>query len=127
MNQIKTIIRDVLYVSKITRVSNKKLLIVSVTLLAQLTAVTDIAIISLFAALIAGQFTNIEFVNSIIDFILGFPIIIFFMVLFRFVFLYYQQILIKDLEFKVSRNMKTYMLNEIFEKEIIQLQTHISI
>ena len=38
------------------------------------------------------------------------------MVLFRFVFLYYQQILIKDLEFKVSRNMKTYMLNEIFEK-----------
>ena len=116
MNQIKTIIRDVLYVSKITRVNNKKLLIVSVTLLAQLTAVTDIAIISLFAALIAGQFTNIEFVNSIIDFILGFPIIIFFMVLFRFVFLYYQQILIKDLEFKVSRNMKTYMLNEIFEK-----------
>tara|TARA_Y100000816_G_C26106378_1_gene588147 strand:+ start:370 stop:1980 length:1611 start_codon:yes stop_codon:yes gene_type:complete len=116
VNQIKTIIRDVLYVSKITRVNNKKLLIVSVTLLAQLTAVTDIAIISLFAALIAGQFTNIEFVNSIIDFILGFPIIIFFMVLFRFVFLYYQQILIKDLEFKVSRNMKTYMLNEIFEK-----------
>ena len=103
MNQIKTIIRDVLYVSKITRVNNKKLLIVSVTLLAQLTAVTDIAIISLFAALIAGQFTNIEFVNSIIDFILGFPIIIFFMVLFRFVFLYYQQILIKDLEFKVSK------------------------
>ena len=102
MNQIKTIIRDVLYVSKITRVSNKKLLIVSVTLLAQLTAITDIAIISLFAALIAGQFTNIEFVNLIIDFILGFPIIIFFMVLFRFVFLYYQQILIKDLEFKVK-------------------------
>ena len=116
MNQIKTILRDVLYVSKVTRVNNKKLLIVSVTLLAQLTAITDIAIISLFAALIAGQITNIEFVNSIIDFILGFPIIIFFMVLFRFVFLYYQQILIKDLEFRVSRNMKTYMLNEIFEK-----------
>ena len=113
---IRDRIRDVLYVSKITRVNNKKLLVVSVTLLAQLTAITDIAIISLFAALIAGQITNIEFVNSIIDFILGFPIIIFFMVLFRFVFLYYQQILIKDLEFKVSRNMKTYMLNEIFEK-----------
>ena len=116
MNQIKTIIRDVLYVSKITRVNNKKLLLISVTLLAQLTAITDIAIIALFAALIAGQFTNIEFVNSIIDFILSFPVIILFMVIFRFVFLYYQQILIKDLEFKVSRNMKTYMLNEIFEK-----------
>ena len=99
MNQIKTVIRDVLYVSKITKVNNKKLLIASVTLLAQLTAITDIAIISLFAALIAGQFTNIELVNSIIDFILGFPIIILFMVIFRFVFLYYQQILIKDLEF----------------------------
>ena len=54
MNQIKTVIRDVLYVSKITKVNNKKLLIASVTLLAQLTAITDIAIISLFAAVVSA-------------------------------------------------------------------------
>ena len=116
MNQVKSIIRDVLYVSKITKVNNKKILIVAVTLLAQLTALTDIAIISLFAALIANQYTNIEFVNEIIRSIISYPLVILFMVVFRFIFLYYQQILIKNLEFNVSRNMKTYLLNEIFEK-----------
>lgn len=116
MNQLKNIVRDVLYVSKITKVSNKKLLIFTVTVLAQLTAISDIAIISLFAAIIADQFTNIDFINSIIFFILERPIIILIMVLTRFGFLYYQQIIIKDLEFKVNLNMKTYLLNEIFEK-----------
>ena len=66
MNQIKTIIRDVLYVSKVTKVNNKKILVLTVALLAQLTAVADIAIISIFAAIIADQFTNVDFVNKLI-------------------------------------------------------------
>ncbi len=116
MNQLKTVFRDILYVSKITKVNNKKILVITVTLLAQLTAVTDIAIIALFAAIIADQYTNIQLVNEIIEFVLDNPVIIFFMVIFRFVFLYYQQILIKNLEFRVNKNMKIYLLNEIFDK-----------
>ena len=46
MRQIKNIIRDVLYVSKITKVNNKRFLFF-VTML-QFTALTDIAIIAIF-------------------------------------------------------------------------------
>ncbi len=116
MNQIKTIIRDVLYVSKVTKVNNKKILVLTVALLAQLTAVADIAIISIFAAIIADQYTNVDFVNRLIFFILDNRILIAIMVILRFIILYYQQILIKNLEFRVNRNMKSYLLNEIFEK-----------
>ena len=116
MNQIKTIIRDVLYVSKVTKVNNKKILVLTVALLAQLTAVADIAIISIFAAIIADQFTNVDFVNKLIFFILDNRILIAIMVILRFIILYYQQVLIKNLEFRVNRNMKSYLLNEIFEK-----------
>ena len=116
MSNFKKVISDVLYVSKITRVGNKKLLVISVALLAQLTAVADIAIIAIFASIIADQFTNIELINELILFILDFPILIAIMVVLRFIFLYFQQILIKNLEFNVNLNMKTYLLNEVFEK-----------
>jgi len=116
VSNFKKVISDVLYVSKITRVGNKKLLVISVALLAQLTAVSDIAIIAIFASIIADQFTNIELINELILFILDFPILIAIIVVLRFIFLYFQQILIKNLEFNVNLNMKTYLLNEVFEK-----------
>jgi len=116
VSNFRKVISDVLYVSKITRVGNKKLLVISVALLAQLTAVSDIAIIAIFASIIADQFTNIELINKLILFILDFPILIAIMVVLRFIFLYFQQILIKNLEFNVNLNMKTYLLNEVFEK-----------
>lgn len=116
MSNFRKVISDVLYVSKITRVGNKKLLVISVALLAQLTAVSDIAIIAIFASIIADQFTNIELINELILFILDFPILIAIMVVLRFIFLYFQQILIKNLEFNVNLNMKTYLLKEVFEK-----------
>ncbi len=116
MRNFRKVVKDILYVSKITRVGNKKLLILSVTLLSQLTAVSDIAIIAIFASIIADQFTNIEFINELILFILDYPILIALLVVFRFIFLYLQQILIKNLEYNVNLNMKTYLLKEVFEK-----------
>ncbi len=116
MRNFRKVVKDILYVSKITRVGNKKLLILSVTLLSQLTAVSDIAIIAIFASIIADQFTNIEFINELILFILDYPILIAVLVAFRFIFLYLQQILIKNLEYNVNLNMKTYLLEEVFEK-----------
>ena len=121
MSNFRKVISDVLYVSKITRVGNKKLLVISVALLAQLTAVSDIAIIAIFASIIADQFTNIELINELILFILDFPILIAIMVVLRFIFLYFQQILIKNLEFNVNLNIKTYLLNEVLKRETIQL------
>ena len=78
MRQFKKIIQDVQNVSKITNVSKKKILIFSVAIMAQLTALTDIAIIAIFASIIADQFTGIDFINRIIIFILDFKILILF-------------------------------------------------
>ena len=116
MRQFKKIIQDVQNVSKITNVSKKKILIFSVAIMAQLTALTDIAIIAIFASIIADQFTGIDFINRIIIFILDFKILILFLVLFRFIFLYLQQTLVKNLEFNVNKNLKIHLLQEIFDK-----------
>ena len=82
MRQFKKIIQDVQNVSKITNVSKKKILIFSVAIMAQLTALTDIAIIAIFASIIADQFTGIDFINRIIIFILDFKILILFCLFF---------------------------------------------
>ena len=116
MSQIRKIIQDVLKVSKVTNVSKKKILVISVAIMAQLTAITDIAIIAIFASIIADQFTGIEFINRIIIFILDYKILLVFLVLIRFIFLYFQQTLVKNLEFNVNKNLKIYLLQEIFDK-----------
>ena len=70
MNNIKKILKNVLYVSKLTGTKNKKILIFTSVILSQLSAFTDVALIGIFAALIANQFTNIDLVNSFLNFIL---------------------------------------------------------
>jgi len=71
VKQIKKIISDVLYVSKVTQTSNKKLLTVLSVVFSQITAFTDIAIIAIFSALIANQFTSILFIDNLIEFIIS--------------------------------------------------------
>ena len=66
MNNLKDVIKDILYVSKLT-VKNKKIIIATSIALSQLTAATDLALIAVFAAVIAKQFTNIDTVNLILD------------------------------------------------------------
>ena len=77
MNQLQNILRDVRYISHITKTKNKALLIFISVLLSQLTAYTDIAIIAIFSALIANQFTNISIVNDVLNIILANPSILF--------------------------------------------------
>jgi len=110
----KVIVRDVLFVSKITRVNNKKRTIFGAVLLAQLSAFTDIAIIIFFSILITGDFPNI-----LMNFSKQFETIKYlipFLVIFRFLFHYLQGVILKTLELNVNKNIKTYLLGEIFEK-----------
>ena len=66
MNQIRDIVRDVKFISRVTQTKNKSILIILSVILSQLTAYTDIAIIAIFSALIADQFTNIGILNNIL-------------------------------------------------------------
>ena len=68
MKQVKQIIQDVIYISKITKTKNKKILTIISVVLSQITALTDISIIAIFSVLIAEQYTSLGFVNNILDF-----------------------------------------------------------
>ena len=72
MDNIQKIIKDILYVSKLTGTKNKKLLIFTSIVLSQLTVAVDLLLIAVFASLIADQFTNIELLNNILVFFIEF-------------------------------------------------------
>ena len=68
MEKLKQIIKDIIFVSRLTNVSNKKLRILFSVFLANLTVFFDILVILSFASLIEGgkEQTNI-FANYIIE------------------------------------------------------------
>ncbi len=116
MRQLKKIIKDILYISKITKTKNKKLLTLTSVVLSQLTAATDILIITIFASLIAGQYTSINFINTVLDFFIENKLLIVALVTFRYIFQYFQKTIIYRIELSVNKNLKIHILKEIFDK-----------
>jgi|TARA_X000001036_G_scaffold421003_1_gene442401 ATP-binding cassette subfamily B protein len=116
VKQFKKILTDVLYISKITKTNNKKILTIISVILSQFNAYTDILIIAIFSSLIASQSTSINFVNRILDFFVLNPLFIILLVVFRYIFQYFQKTIIYKLELSVNKNLKIHILNEIFDK-----------
>ena len=116
MKNIFKIVNDVVFVSKLTNTKNKKKLTIFSVLLSQLSAITDISIIAIFSALIADQFTSIKLVNNLILYVLDHKLFILILVIFRFSFQYFQKTIIYKIELDVNKNLKIYILNDIFRK-----------
>ena len=83
MKQFKKIFKEVLIVSKKTRVGKKKLRIVLSVALSNLGVLADILIILFFANLLVGEITEISILNEIIGKIYLLPLLI----IFRFQFI----------------------------------------
>lgn len=116
MKQVKQIVQDVIYISKITKTKNKKILTLISVLLSQITALTDISIIAIFSVLIAEQYTSLGFVNNILDFFVENKIMIIVLVSFRYIFQYLQKTILYRIELSVNKNLKIHILKEIFDK-----------
>ncbi len=116
MKELRNIIRDVLYVSKITKTKRKKILIFFSVGLSQLSAFTDVALIGVFSALITEQFTSIGIVNLFLEFLLNNKYLIIVLVFFRYLFQYLQIMILKKIEFNVYKNLRLHLLSEIFDK-----------
>ena len=114
---MKKIIDDIFYVSKLTGIKNKKLLIIFSILLSQLTAATDLALIAVFAAIIADQLTNIEFINLLFEFFINNKFLIGLLVFLRYLISYLQFSIMKQLELAVTINLKSYMFTKILEQK----------
>ena len=113
MEKLKQIIKDIIFVSRLTNVSNKKLRILFSVFLANLTVFFDILVILSFASLIEGEKeqTNI-FANYIIENIYLLPIV----VILRFLFIYVERINIQSLQLNVEENLRAHLMNEVFDK-----------
>tara|TARA_X000000950_G_scaffold183047_1_gene221778 strand:- start:4544 stop:6160 length:1617 start_codon:yes stop_codon:yes gene_type:complete len=116
VDKFKKIVKDILYLSKITKTKNKKILIISSVALSQLTALSDILLIAIFSALIVNQFTTIEIVNNFLNLVIDYKFIIIFIIIAKYTFQYIQSMILKKIELNVNKNLKIYFLNEIFDK-----------
>jgi len=116
MMQLKKIINDILYVSKLTKTNNKKAIILSAVVLSQLTAAIDIIIIVLFATFITGNAYDNPLLVSFIEYVLIYKFLFPVLVLLRFLFIYLQSMSLKNLELSIQKNLKVYLVNEVFEK-----------
>ena len=116
MMQLKKIINDILYVSKLTKTNNKKAIILVAVVLSQLTAAIDIIIIVLFATFITGNAYDNPLLVSLIDYVLIYKFLFPVLVLLRFLFIYLQSMSLKNLELSIQKNLKVYLVNEVFEK-----------
>lgn len=115
MNKLKDVLKDILYVSKLT-VKNKKIIIAISIILSQLTAATDLALIAVFAAVIAKQYTNIESVNMILNYFIEFKVLIVFLVITKYVISYFQFAILKKIELNVLVNLRSYMFKKVLEQ-----------
>lgn len=136
VSKFKKVINDVFYLSKVTKTEKKKILIFTSVMLSQLTALSDILLIATFSALIVNQFTTVDIVNNFLYLVLDYKFIILFIIISKYSFQYFQNMILKKIELDVNKNLKLYFLNEIFDKRnysvadsyfyINTLATHIS-
>jgi len=136
LNNFKKFFKDTIYVSRVTKTNNKKLLIIIAVILTQFSALADILIILFFTYIITETVSINANLASILEVIFSktyvLPIIIFF----RYLLNYLQIMIIKNLELNVQKNLKIHLLREIFNKRnysvadayfyINSLTTHIS-
>lgn len=113
---MKSYIEDIVYVSKMTKVEKKKLRIFITVILSNLTAATDIGIILIFTSIISNSFKSENILSFLIDIFLNYKFLIPLLILFRFLILFAQTYNMKGLEMSIERNLKVYLLSEVFER-----------
>lgn len=136
LEKLNKFIKDTLYVSKVTKTNNKKLLIFFAVVLSQLSAFSDIMIILFFTFLITGNISTSEYIEPYLETLFSFTFLLPLFIFLRYLFNYLQIMIIKNLELNVQKNLKVHLLSEIFEKRnysvadayfyINSLTTHLS-
>jgi ABC-type multidrug transport system fused ATPase/permease subunit len=116
VRKLKIFINDILYVSKKTGTNNKKLLILASVLLSNLNAAADIGIIILFTKFFSDSATYGAIFEEVLDLFFSIKFFLPLLIVSRFVFVYFQNYILKILELRVQKNLKTYLLSEVFDK-----------
>jgi len=114
VNNLKKIVSDILYVSKITKTQKKKFIIIFSVFLTQLIAFSDIAIILFFTTILSDISVFPKEMESL-NFFFEIKILLPTIILFRYYVQYLQSVTIKKLEQVIQMNLKNYILSQVFE------------
>lgn len=105
-----------MYLSKVSKTNNKKVIILTSVSLSQLSAATDVLIIILFSSFFTGDKYGNNILSNIVEFFLENMYLLPIIVLCRFLFVYLQSMLLQKLELNVQKNIKLFLLSELFDK-----------
>ena len=112
MKKIKSNFHDIVYISRITQVTKKRLRIFLSVLLSNTTVLLDIGIIVFFAYILTGESTDIPLITYFLERIYFLPIL----VLFRFVSNFVEKANILSLQLQVEKNLRVYLIKEVYKK-----------
>jgi len=111
MNKLKEIIKDIFFVSKLTRTKNKKLRILFSIIISNISVFCDITIILFFADFFQKT-TTLWFVDYIKENIFLVPLL----VVIRFTAMYAEKMNILGMQLEIEKNLKKYFIEEVFSK-----------
>ncbi|OUW38382.1 MAG: hypothetical protein CBD44_01040 [Flavobacteriaceae bacterium TMED184] len=116
MGKIKNIYKDVIYISKITKVGKKKLRLFLSIVLSNLTVFADILMILVFANLLSSETSESSsyyiFISLIVENLFLLPLLI----IVRTFIVLVEKVNIHSLQLQVQKNLQLHILNEIYKK-----------
>lgn len=116
MKKFKQISRDVILISKLTKVTKKKIRLILSVILSNITVFADILIILVFANLLSGDQSETSnyyiFISIIVENLYLLPVL----VIFRTGIVLVEKINIQSLQLQVQKNLQLHLLNEIYKK-----------
>ena len=112
MKKLKTSFKEIIYISRITQVTKKRLRIIFSVILSNITVAIDIAIIVYFAYILTGETVENEIVLYFVERIYYLPLF----VIFRFGSNFLEKINILSLQLQVEKNLRVYLIREVYKK-----------
>jgi ATP-binding cassette subfamily B protein len=116
MKKFKQILIDIILISKLTKVTKKKLRLILSVVLSNITVFADILIILVFANLLSTQNSESSgyyiFIAVIVENLYLLPLL----VIFRTGIVLVEKVNIQSLQLQVQKNLQLHILNEIYKK-----------
>ena len=117
LSKFKELSSKILYVSKLTKIKNKKLRILLSVFLANTAVALDVVIIVVFASILNGEISyENNFIVGFLDFMISNKALLPILVFFRFLFLFLEKLNIEKLGLDVIVSLRSYLMKEAFNK-----------
>ena len=117
INQLKEIFHDILFVSKLTGTLNKKFIIFAALITSNLTVLLDIIIILAFTLFLTGEIDTFQIIEVFVSFVKDNIYILPLIIVIRYGAKILQTYLMKTLEVTVEKNLRVYVMTQIFKQK----------